>query len=387
MTAKKAGIAIAVLAGGAGIVGATRGIARQTPMPTAGAQSPENALPRSGALVALDNGQTIWIAPVNGKMQVIAANDYVIPRKDGFWRVRVQFKELPPDPPSGGAAPDEQGVSHTPLRLWAVPLKQGKDAVVWEQKPAGKKDGGDSDAQAQEQEQTEQDSQAMEESPQQRTELGFLSPDYMSLHTVTGEYSERYSLLKIEDTPADDGGMAALRVNEENPPISKAQRTRDLKACVDPNEELSTEDFLTGATEVSYGIVRARGSWSYTWLLGYDGGAARGYHTGCYVSVAPPKSMVGYNEVYPAWDAIKDAFPDAEDVFSSPSHDMILVLYENRLMAALVQGRKVGRPIARLEVIGKPVMVQWALGKYVDVWTKELMPYFGEYTPKPKTEQ
>ena len=376
---------MAFLAGGAGMIGATRGTARQTGRPTVGAQSPANTLPRSGALVALDNGQTIWIAPVNGKMQVIAANDYVIPRRDGFWRVRVQFKELPPNQPGAGAAQDEQGTSNAPSWLWAVPLKKGKDAIAWQETPPGKKDGGD--ANAQEQEQTEQDSQAMEESPPQRNELQFLSPDYMSLHTVTGEYSERYSILTIEDTPANNGGMAALRVIEYDPPISEAQRKKDLQACVDPNDELSTEDFLTGATEIGYGIVRARGSWSYTWLLGYDGGVARGYHTGCYVSVVPPKSMVGYNEVYPAWDAIKDAFPDAEDVFSSPSHDMILVLYENRLMAAPVQGGKVGRAMARLEVIGKPVMVQWALGKYVDVWTKELTPYFGEYTPKPKTEQ
>lgn len=381
MTAKRALIAMAVLASGAGILGETLGIARQTPTPTVGAQSAESALPRSGALVALDNGQTLWIAPVNGNMQVIAANDYVIPRKDGFWRVRVPFKELPPNQPSAGVAQDEEGTSNAPSWLWAVPLRKGKDAVAWEETRVGKKDGADAQAQ------TEEDSQAMEESPPERIELEFLSPDYLSLHTITGEYSERYSILKIEDTPAENGGVEALHVIEDDPPISEAQRKKDLKACVDANDELSTEDFLTGATEVSFGIVRARGSWSYTWLLGYDGGAARGYHTGCYVSVVPPKSMVGYNEIYPAWDAIKDAFPEAEDVFSSPSHDMILVLYENRLMAAPVHGGKVGRATARLEVVGKPVMVQWALGRYVDAWTKELTPYFGAYAPKPRTEQ
>jgi hypothetical protein len=51
---------------------------------TAFAQEP---MPKSGALVAIDTGQTLWIAVVNGKMQVIALDDYVIPRKDGFWRI------------------------------------------------------------------------------------------------------------------------------------------------------------------------------------------------------------------------------------------------------------------------------------------------------------
>lgn len=343
-------------------------------------------MPRSGALLALDSGQTIWIAPVNGKMQVIATNDYVIPRKDGFWRVRLEFRELPntkQQSPTGGSSEESAGV--TPRQLWAVPLKKGKDAVAWDAKPKEPKDSDDSDSQ--EQKQSDQDAPMAEDDQPQRDELHFLSPEHLSFYTVTGEYSEVYNLLKIEDVPAaENGDMPALRVTDEGPPISEEQRTKDLKACADPNEELSTEDFLTGATEVSYGIVRGRGAWEYAWLLGYSGGAARGYHTGCYVSVAPPKSMVGYNEVYPAWDAIKDAFPDAEDVFSSPGHDMILVLYQNRLMAAPVQGGKVGRAVARLEVIGKPVMVQWALGKYVDVWTKELTPYFGEYRAKAKTE-
>ena len=79
--------------------------------------------------------------------------------------------------------------------------------------------------------------------------------------------------------------------------------------------------------------------------------------------------------------------PDAEDAFPSPARDMLLVFYQNRLMVAPVQQGKVGRPLLRLEVNGKPVMVEWALGKYVDTWTKQLTPHFGNYQPKKKTSQ
>src|SRR5258708_12950489 len=54
-------------------------------------QTPE-AMPHSGALVGLSGGQTLWIAPVDDKIRVVAARDYIIPRKDGFWRVRLDLK-------------------------------------------------------------------------------------------------------------------------------------------------------------------------------------------------------------------------------------------------------------------------------------------------------
>jgi len=81
---------------------------------TAFAQEP---MPKSGALIAIDTGQTLWIAVVNGKMQVIALDDYVIPRKDGFWRILLPSKSLPPD-------------------VWAVPLGKSKDVIAEQERAA-----------------------------------------------------------------------------------------------------------------------------------------------------------------------------------------------------------------------------------------------------------
>jgi hypothetical protein len=380
---QRPGVARVILAFAAVTAGAACAPAQQAEYRASAAQSQPNAMPKSGALVALDNGQTLWIAPVNGKIQVIAADDYVIPRKDGFWRIRLEFRELPESGQSNADRENQEG-GGAPMRLWAVPLRKGKNAVAW----AAKESAANTTQDASSQETEQADSNMQGDDEPIRQELLFLSSDHISFHTQSGEYSETYSILKIVDDPAKKGlKTEALRVYPENPPIPEDVRAKDLKACIDPTEELATEDFLTGATEVSYGIVHGRGKWDYTWLLGYSGGAARGYHTGCAVSMSPPKSVVGYNELFPAWDAVKDVYPDAEDVFTSPSHDMILVLYQTRLMIAPLQQGKVGRPLARLELSGKPVMVQWALGNYVDVWTKELTPYFGTYKPKPKGAQ
>lgn len=128
--------------------------------------------------------------------------------------------------------------------------------------------------------------------------------------------------------------------------------------------------------------MRGRGNWRYNGVI-----SLRGFRTEYAVSVSPPKSIVAQIELFPACKEIKDVYPDAEDAFPSPARDMVLVFYQNRLMVALVQQGKVGRPLLRLEVSCKPVMVEWALRKYVDTWTKQLTPHFGNYQPKKKTSQ
>src|SRR5260370_35579254 len=83
----------------------------------------EKAVVRSGALVEMNSGQSFWIAPVDGKIDILVAQDYVIPRKNGFWRVRFDVNWN--DPTLSRVPPTVHG------RLWAVPLKKGIDAVAW----------------------------------------------------------------------------------------------------------------------------------------------------------------------------------------------------------------------------------------------------------------
>jgi len=71
----------------------------------------------------MNGGQTFWIALVDGKIHILVAQDYVMPRKNGFWRVRFDVNWN--DPTLSGVPPPVHG------RLWAVPLKKGMDAVAW----------------------------------------------------------------------------------------------------------------------------------------------------------------------------------------------------------------------------------------------------------------
>jgi hypothetical protein len=311
-------------------------------------------MPKSGALVAIDSEQTLWIASVNGKMQVIAVDDYVIPRKDGFWRV-LPLRSFPPD-------------------VVAFPLAKSKDTITAEQKASPEKKEDQTEGQDQSDQETQPDLNEVH-----RQEVKFLSPLYISIYTET-EKSEGYSLLQA----AERTGESMLVFADAHLSIPEHVGMRDVKPCLAlRNEDEDANNYEEYASQQeTLGIVRARGKWRY------DGSISlRGFSTNCAVSLVPPKNIVGQTELFPAWKEIKDVYPDADDAFSSPNRDLLLVFYQNRLMVAPIRQGKVGKPLLRLEVNGKPVMVEWALGRYVDDWTKQLAPYFGTYTPKVKPAQ
>jgi tetratricopeptide (TPR) repeat protein len=338
---------------------------------------PQETSATSGALVGLSSGQTLWIAPVDKRIQVLTSPDYVLPRKDGFWRIRAETRPIPSEELSGAASNGLQ-------LLWAVPLKKGKHAVAWISKP---RHDSSEDTLPQAGESTMETMQR-EAAESLKQELTFLGPEYLSLYSSqtvissgggTGG-SEVNEILQIVD-PAQIRARpsASLYLRSAALPISDEIRARDLDACIDPNakEELQGEDFLRNAEEVSYGIRRDQQKWSYQWMLGYSG---TGYHTECPVSILPPKTIVGPEQLFPEWASIHTAFPNALDAFSSPTHDLLLVFNQDSLKVVAVRDGKIANVLAQLQIEGRPVMVQWATGKYVEAWTGELQPYFSAYT-------
>jgi TPR repeat len=331
----------------------------------------EKAAIRSGALVGMNSGQTFWIAPVDGKIQILVAQDYVIPRKDGFWRVRFDVKW---NDPTLSGVPPVRG------RLWAVPLKKGMDAVAWsaEQSVINTSEEGNT--------QEEGTLEAMQrEADEQGHHIGplFLSPDCLSFYDEYTEVSsggstrgrESYTMLSISDPPATSGhATEELLVEEIHVPISDDTRDNDLRSCVRADDQLSdTDKEWALGQETTLGIRRSQQRWTYSWLIGGSAGLP------CPVSISPSESKVGKKELFPEWKKIKVAFPAAEDAFSSPSHDLLLIVAFGKLIAVPVLNGEIGKPLVQVNLVNGPVMVQWAIGKYVDTWTKELTPYFQAY--------
>jgi hypothetical protein len=336
---------------------------------------------RSGALVGLSGGQTLWIAPVQGKIRITENQDYVIPRKNGFWRIRLGVNWAQPE-----GLPARPGYG----RLWSIPLTKGNDAVPWTAPARDKSKSAAAASDSPEDRANPEGSQwkAGSDEDSLKQEVTFLGPDYVSFYETetvmssgggTGG-SEIYRVYEIAGSPSESPNAAAFLLDQETSlRIPENVRSKDLEACIDPKADFRDETFLQNVQESTYGIRRNHHRWEYGWLLGYSTGAARGYHTECPVSLTPPKSIVGYDELFPAWKTIQASYPKAEDAFSSPTHDLILLLAKNELIVAPLQEGRVGKPLAQIEIDGKPVMVQWATGKYVDAWTEQLTPYFETY--------
>jgi hypothetical protein len=356
----------------------------QTDSPERLARQTPEAMPHSGALLGLSGGQTLWIASADDKIRVLAAPDYIIPRKDGFWRVRLDVKWVWAPPEESPAEAIIEAVKNDPAlsgvppgygRLWAVRLKKGMDAV------ARSPEQPMTAAQAEDNQEENQmgEGQAQEEVHQQR--LLFLSPDYLSFyeeHTSGGRIRETERILNVTDPPgAPVRAREQLLVHEASAPISNSTRDKDLIACIDPDgkEGFQEEDFLRSGI---IGIRRKNQKWVYDSVEGNEDTV----FAACAVSVLPPKRIVGSNELFPEWKQIKSTYPDAEDAFSSPSHDLLLVTGNSHLIIVPVYDGKIGKQLADIELFDQPVMVQWAIGKYVDAWTNELAPYFHAYAPR-----
>jgi tetratricopeptide (TPR) repeat protein len=356
--------------------------AQQTP-PEKHAQEElqQDAMPRSGALVGLSNGETLWIALVEGKIQVVANEDYVIPRKDGFWRVRLGPQWAPPE-----------GTTPAYGRLWAVPLKKGKNAVPWEVEKTTKSAEGEPQAAKSGDEATEDEEQ----------ELRFLGPDHISLHetrTFTSSGGKPGStvlnrILRITDAPITNGHAAeGLLVQDATLLIPNNVRAEDLEACIEKlgNDNYGAnriEDQFEGTAEATYGITRSNQKWGYEFVLGYSTGSAWFSYTDCPISpVTPPEGVVGFDQLFPEWNVIKAAYPDAQDAFSSPTRDLVLIFRGSKLTVAPVGNGKIAKSLAEIDTNGHPVMVQWATGKNVGRWASELTPYFQSYSQQSAKNQ
>lgn len=346
-------------------------------------QVPETK-PHSGALVGLSGGETLWIAPVDGKIRVLAAPDYIIPRKDGFWRVRFDMKWAPlegsPAEAITGAVKNDPALVGVPPgygRLWAVPLKKGMDAMAWPAEQSVTSVQAEDNQNESPMDATQSDG----EEEDQKQYLSFLSPDYLSFyeeHTSGGRIRETERILNVTDPPgAAVRPTEQLLVHEVPAPNSNSTRDKDLIACIDPDgKEGFNEVAFLGSAMI--GIRRENHKWVYDSVEGNEDTI----FAACAASVLPPKRIVGNNELFPVWGQIKATYPDAEDAFSSPSHDLLLVTGNSHLIIVPVYDGKIGKPLADIDLFDRPVMVQWVIGKYVDAWTSELTPYFHAYAPR-----
>lgn len=119
--------------------------------------------------------------------------------------------------------------------------------------------------------------------------------------------------------------------------------------------------------DTNWTLHRKQGKWSamLRWQIG----------SGCEyvddIDLELPRTITDYDTLRPSWASLEQQFQNLRDAFSSPAGNLLLVRTAASLAAYATDNGKVGPKLLELPA-GRIVMAQWATGKYVDVWEKQL---------------
>lgn len=313
--------------------------------PTAAAQS--------GVLLGLQWGsshRTLWIATEGDSAAVLAEGpSLLVPRSDGFWKVDVFAISDSYD--TWTAAPASQ---------WPSVLDRMQRA-----QEAARADTVEEDM--------------MQCDSYDHDQLRFVGPNYVSLWHHGGEEGcpmggpvlrEWYRMRGLDSTTtwlpdALDASTAAelaealeaLRDSLKRSHFDSTWSEAELDRCYE---------------EGNWGIRRKPGGWEVA------GSIPPFVRMGCYgeqatLPVTPPEIATGPARAPVDLDAIRSAMPGVRDAVLSPNGDLVVALTRDSLYAARVIDGAIQPPtVARLVRSAEIVMEEWALGRHVGRWTRDV---------------
>ncbi len=214
-----------------------------------------------------------------------------------------------------------------------------------------------------------------------RQTILYAGADYLALDQHSAGYCEGaahpWALNTLAFIPLDSLGHLGL-------PITKILGRPGLSAFSSAVEqflanvvdEAQRDRYAQEPDEVNWALRRAEGRWIVEGRLDYAAEFAQGTYADLPLALEAPPSLVGYNRLDPSWAAIKAYAPDARDAFTSPFHDMVVLLRRNRLTVHPMTRGQIGQAAltVRLGPGAAAVMARWAVGPPLQRWTERLRP-------------
>lgn len=305
--------------------------------------------------------ETYWIAREGGVIRIASAGpDVLVPRKPGFWRVCIV---------SGHAmSEDELAEWDSVLAAPATPSR-GRCAVT--RQPASDEERG-----------TARCHSTLD------AEILFVGADALSArrheetdcgaHPSGGADVGLYSLGDL-DKPIDfvkslePGRRAGLL----------AASIKAARAAFADFGTVDTADIAPDSIEGArlnvmnqWSIERGAGQWQIVgqvscWPYVACGDDQRSFSV---AGFGAPRALTGHDELSPSLEIIKARFPAVIDAVSSPRRDLVVALTNDSLLVFAPRDGELGAPALTLPASGRIVMAQWAIGKFVALWTQELTP-------------
>lgn len=193
----------------------------------------------------------------------------------------------------------------------------------------------------------------------------YIGNDYMSVENIAAnkyknlrvypiDYLSDEIYRKLEDI-LDEKSMERVKLDMEN---SKDKSIR---------EDFKTENF---------GLRRKNGYWTLFGRVNYNDGDKSSYKD-FDIRAVTPKSLVNYDELPILWNAIESEIPSIIDGFISPKKDFIVVRTKETIEIYPIYKGKISNEKLYSTTIGSGeeiIMAEWATNIYVNMWED----YFSE---------
>ena len=125
----------------------------------------------------------------------------------------------------------------------------------------------------------------------------------------------------------------------------------------------------------NFSLERKLGHWFFKGRINYKQGDELLF-TDYTMNIIPPTTLVVYDELSIPWTAIKDRVPAAIDAYTSPNHDILVVITKSEMIVyGLYKGEIENVPLEKIPLKQDEtvIMAEWALGNYVERWSEILI--------------
>lgn len=290
------------------------------------------------------NYRTIFIRGYNKDVvSIYEMEDILLPRKTGFWKVKVDREEIDGNVNDTIVA---NAINKTKVLEDKEELEPSLQMSI---KEVGKEEKKDIENTVK--------------------NILYIGNDYISIENV---YYRNKGERVLEFYPIDNinkgnpmkifdiigkAGQEAFIEGANKKILSENQKYKDSLIDLKPNEE-------------SFGLFRRNGHWVFEGRLNFaENGIYR--YKNFNIKAIPPKEVVHFDEISIPWNAIKTKIPEALDVFISPNEDLAIVLNHNNILIYLIEDGEIGDiPVEKIKLKAgeKIIMAEWATGRYPQLW-------------------
>lgn len=212
--------------------------------------------------------------------------------------------------------------------------------------------------------------------------INFIGNDYISieknLSIPSNTNNDSFQDTSLQTLPIDNlGARESLKINQfigTNESSSTSGSTAFKEGAVAYLNSLNNSSYFSKDYKLdNWGLFRRNGHWVLKGRLTSFQNLPTDISPDFFIPIVTPKTLVGYDSLYPNWSSIKERVPDAIDAFSSPKKNLLITMSNSILSVYSVNNNNIDLyPLAQVKLKENEtvIMDQWGLENYVDIWSK-----------------